>query len=915
MSYNKSNSVDQRRRELEEEHRELQQYKQLLKAKFLELRKKEAELRQKEIALDNREFELRTSERDLSWRADDLKHREATVERLQRKLRQRREQSLQKVNHERQQKAQEIRKIDDALKETNEAIKVVKRAADKITKSAAVKEQSNFNSKSKPEILHGHASEDRAAKQVTYKEDKALQEIDNVLKEDTERWVLSTKRCVSGAKYNEYICCEDDAPHDLKDFIKNIKPAIYRKLLQELNGKNGVKFQIQIKVQMEKYEASNDAMVYQYPYFVSKTEEVLSKTDMITKVDNAFVKILVSLGNYSRGSGWSPRIVEEMILKTIPFEPFKLENPVPSSQRRVVKTKVSGSSHIPTPDWIYKKKAVVNVENMNDDRCFRWAIKSALFPASEQVNRPSKYPSDSDDKLDFTGIEFPVKVKSIPSFERQNNLAINVFRLDETRICPLYISKQEKGVKRIHLLLLEDNADYLYTWIKDLNKFLYCQKTNNGKWHYCDFCITSCYSTEKELQDHKKVCNGRDLPAVRIEMPKEANNIVRFKNLKNKMPVPFVIYADFECINEKIQTAIPSSDRSNTTHVQKHRASAFCYVVVRSDGHVYDPVEYRGSNAAAAFLESVQATERNIRNTFNRQPLKLTEAEEASFRADTHCHICNGEFNPFVNGKDKVRDHDHVTGKFRGAAHPQCNLSWSIVLDYMQIPVFFHNLRGYDAHLIMQEIYGSVGKIKCLANNSERYICFSIGGLQFLDSIQFLNCSLERLAAGTDSFPILEKKGNVGNKFNNWPEKVKLLTRKGVYPYDYVDSLEKYDDPLPAKDAFYNQLTRSAISNEDYQHALNVYREFGCQNMGHYCDLYCRTDVLLLADIFENYRKVTRKTYKLDPARYMSSPGVAWDALLMKSEVELELLTDYDQLMMIENGLRGGISMVSKRFA
>ena len=140
--------------------------------------------------------------------------------------------------------------------------------------------------------------------------------------------------------------------------------------------------------------------------------------------------------------------------------------------------------------------------------------------------------------------------------------------------------------------------------------------------------------------------------------------------------------------------------------------------------------------------------------------------------------------------------------------------------------------------------------------------------------------------------------------------------RKGVYPYEYMDSWQCFGEPrLPPKEAFYSKLTDEHISVEDYTHAQKVWNAFDCRTLGDYTDLYCRTDVLLLADVFETFRKTCQKQYGLDPAHYYTSPGLSWDALLKKTRVELELLTDYDQHLFIEKGMRGGISMVSKRHA
>ena len=143
-----------------------------------------------------------------------------------------------------------------------------------------------------------------------------------------------------------------------------------------------------------------------------------------------------------------------------------------------------------------------------------------------------------------------------------------------------------------------------------------------------------------------------------------------------------------------------------------------------------------------------------------------------------------------------------------------------------------------------------------------------------------------------------------------------LLTRKGVYPYDYVTSINKLKETkLPSKEAFYSKLLDQEISDEDYQHAIKVWNTFNCQTLQDYHDLYLKTDVLLLADVFENFRKTCLKHYKLDPCHYYTAPGLAWDACLKETKQELQLLKDYDMLMMFEKGIRGGISHISKRYA
>ncbi|CAB4006103.1 Gastrula zinc finger, partial [Paramuricea clavata] len=204
-------------------------------------------------------------------------------------------------------------------------------------------------------------------------------------------------------------------------------------------------------------------------------------------------------------------------------------------------------------------------------------------------------------------------------------------------------------------------------------------------------------------------------------------------------------------------------------------------------------------------------------------------------------------------------------------------------------------------------------EINCIPNNTEKYISFSIDKLDFIDSLQFMNASLERLVSnlsknGADMFPILQRYVE--------SEKVLLLLRKGVYPYDYMDSVKKFDkETLPPQECFYSILNDEHVPDADYDHATRVFEAFNCQSMGDYHDLYLKSDVLLLADVFENFRNVCLKAYNLDPCHFYTSPGLAWQACLKMTEVELELLTDPDMYLFIEEGLRGGISMISNRFS
>ena len=142
------------------------------------------------------------------------------------------------------------------------------------------------------------------------------------------------------------------------------------------------------------------------------------------------------------------------------------------------------------------------------------------------------------------------------------------------------------------------------------------------------------------------------------------------------------------------------------------------------------------------------------------------------------------------------------------------------------------------------------------------------------------------------------------------------MRKKGVYPYDYMNSFEKFADrQLPKKEDFYSLLTDEDISDDDYQHAIDVWNTFDIQNMGEYHDLYLKSDILLLADVFENFREGCLEYYGLDPTHYITTPGLSWDAMLKMTSTNLELITDIDMLLFVEKGMRGGISYIANRHA
>ena len=241
----------------------------------------------------------------------------------------------------------------------------------------------------------------------------------------------------------------------------------------------------------------------------------------------------------------------------------------------------------------------------------------------------------------------------------------------------------------------------------------------------------------------------------------------------------------------------------------------------------------------------------------------------------------------------------------------------------MILPVIFHNLQGYDSHLFIKQLAKLAGQLTCIPSTEEKYTSFSKKikvdeyksrknsetvslnfKIRFIDSFKFLQTSLANIVSNLQPADFKNTKAIIKNN-------VSLHTQKGVYPYDYVSSINKlYETQLLPKSELYSKLNDEDISDSDYKHALNVWNAFNCKTIRDYHDLYLKTDVLLLADVFENFRATCLKHYNLDQAHYFTSPGLAWDACLKEIGQELQLLYDYDMLMMFEKGISGGITHI-----
>ena len=731
----------------------------------------------------------------------------------------------------------------------------------------------------------------KLSKQLEKKEKKA--------KEEHDRIFTPTREASAFRNYtNQYVIYNifDIGPLTFLDYAK---PAI----INIFNSNRNIKTILYLNVLMSQGETIKEFA------FHSKIKLILEGTDLNEIYDEMKDEIEEQIQKVEEamGSGWQFEKVIKLVLHTTRWDP------------------INAGSYIELPKALKNKNAIINMKNQ-DEKCFMWSVLRALNPKDIHPERIDKDLKSKQDTINMKGIHNPVNFRDIDRFESQNpNISISVvgYNKDE-RVYPLKISKYTGCEHDIVLLLIKDGEKSHYCLVKNMSALLASQINNHkGTCNICLNCFNG-FKTPDSLNKHKEYCYNNE--CVKIVMP-PPGTYLRFKNFLHSEKAPFAIYADFESLIKPMDNCDPNPNKSYTKKYQKHEPISFSYYIISSIDGVYKPILRKYTKTKPEDVDVIDVfiswLEEDVKAIANIEPKKMifTEEDRKQFNKASDCWICGEEL-----GNDRVRDHCHYTGRYRGPAHNNCNLKYR---KPKSIPVFFHNLSGYDSHLFIKKIGSSNKKenIKCIPNNEEKYITFTktiITGqytnkkgedkdktfdIVFKDSLKFMSSSLGALVNNLPK-----------NAFKNLlkyftPKQAEILKQKGFYPYEYMNTEEKFNDTkLPPREAFYSKLSGRGIKEKDYKHAWNVWNTFKMKTFKEYHELYNITDVLLLADVFENFRNLCLKIYGLDPVYYFTAPGLAWDACLKMTNIDLELLSDPNMLLMFEKGIRGGISIISNRY-
>lgn len=570
------------------------------------------------------------------------------------------------------------------------------------------------------------------------------------------------------------------------------------------------------------------------------------------------------------------------------------------------------------PEWLQKKKCVRNIRN-SDSKCFLWCLISYLL--NDDRNRKfqvTKYYHTLANRFNLEGVNFPTSARDIDVFENQNPYAINVHGLNnvDQSIYPIRQSAKRNGDPLINLLYIapedinnsnnsnnsNNNLPGHYCLITSLAPL--ASSINHRVRYICNYCFNKFHAKEK-YDSHMENCqnNKPGTTIQKITYPSEKSCIYKFNDYTNCDYVDYVIYADIECI-------ITEDDGRNIP-------SGFGFKVVSNDPDAFD--ENITGNYCMEFgygcVERAIRRITEIRSVIKRKYEKVKKiVRNKSNKDEYHCLIPNQKCCYCLSTNTITRWYNKLTGKINYDRYVcnVCNKKRNNEKNLI-IPVLFHNLKGYDSHLIIQALGNSnivenFDDINAIPQSSEKFISFSLYSsypIRFIDSYAFLNTGLERLA----SF-LQQSDFKYCTDVN--------MRRKGYYPYEYMNSFTRFHETeLPPIEAFYSKLRNENIDAEQYKIAQRMWKYFQCNDLRDYHDLYLRSDILLLADVFENFRKLCMEDYNLDPCHYYTAPGLANSAMLKRTNIYMELLSDQKQEMfnMIESGIRGGMSTITQRYA
>ena len=584
---------------------------------------------------------------------------------------------------------------------------------------------------------------------------------------------------------------------------------------------------------------------------------------------------------------------------------------------------VNGQGIVKLPPKLAKKRqAIINVNTPSE--CFKFALLSVLHyndvPSQQRQDRESY--REWVGELNFGDIDIDnVSINDVPKIEKLNNLKINIHVWEGTSSLTVrYNNRQVIAPKTVNLVLVAYQGLRHYCGIVSLKRLYFGIGKNNH--HVSEFCERCCREfsswrnssagVHESLEEHYRFCREGRLQIEALPSDKT----FKYQGFSSEESPVVVCYSDIESyISPQTKKHCPHAIGMYTMY-HKHFNEKREAASMRT---------WLGENCIQNYLAYLDRFVRELdvqMDALTSQSMIISPTEQRLFNNATHCPKCRSAFTKEGNHV-KVRDHCHITGKYRGPLCHVCNSR--LRLKRRVLPVVFHNFKGYDAHLICKQAIGEMPgwNLSVIPLTHEKYMSVRasvvVGKTKkgktryfqiiFLDSFQFLSSSLAALVATLDSLPITEQRMRA--RFPGISDAV--IRRKGVFPYAYFDSPTRLQEScLPPIEKFKDDLSGAECSTDEYVHAQRAWSELGCRTFREYLVGYLHLDIYLLTDVFEKFRQVSLQEDGLDPIHFVSLPGLSYMACFKRSGEMIDLLQDIDMVRLFERGIRGGLTFVNK---
>lgn len=758
------------------------------------------------------------------------------------------------------------------------------------------------------------------SKNSWYQHLRSLAHIDNVMKavdEDVELVESGLEEKLKTYRIKN----KDRKVVDYMEFFKIIKPKLTSILHNEVVTRGTIKYRlIAFGQYMRPLTTDGDEEQHESSKHFTHRYIILGNPEQIDELlEESFQEILAKNEEYeTHRSGWAIIAVDFVLVEIVKFDLITI------------------GSFIPLSEHLKAKKCLLNVASL-DNNCFLMCVAAYFFRnlVAPKDRRLGCSYTQFFPRFNIGKLEFPFCLSDIQKFEKMNakyNFKINIYSYNGPGKFGVIRCTDKEAVHNIDLLLLSGPENFHFVLILSLSTLLRKKLVKSRRnIYFCRMCLSHFYEKNRYNLHVELKCN-----AIKMKFPAESH--LRFKKFYTRNLHAFVGYGDIECLNIKISTSTPSDKNSYVMNITEHQPCCCSYVFWNKfiqNGRLEKMRYFEGPSCVRKMLLNIRRDVLAFCTQYlslNYDRSTITDEMREYFDQETHCYICGYEMD---RARDElVYDHSHQhkpdeemdvprrdpnirCGNIFSITHKACNFQRQEKLIF---PILYHSLGSYDLHLILLELGKlRIGKLDCIAKTREKFLLLTWSfyskehkyvTIRFLDSLKFLEKSLSKCVDDCDDFSMVETFLDEVYPCLNGSKDV---MKKNFLPYEFLDGYDKLDLGFPSKNDFFSILKGEGIDEKDYLFAVDVYNKLKCKNMREYLKFYLMMDVVILSQVFQNFRMNCFANFYMDVAHFITLAGYSFDCCLSLTKVNLEFVKDENIIIFIQKSLLGGYCTNQKR--